>query len=101
VTFADAQAANTTASVSAPGDYVLELSAKERGKVVRSTLSLRAETPPPEHRLEVVYTTPYSLTSPLWKSRAKALIVNWIPHCIAYCERTDLPDGRGGIDNFI
>jgi DUF1680 family protein len=29
------------------------------------------------------------------------LIVNWIPHCIAYCERTDLKDGQGGIDNFV
>jgi DUF1680 family protein len=101
VKFADAAAVATTATVSAPGDYVLELRAKDRGQVTTSTLRLRAETPPPSQRLDVVYTTPYSITSPLWQARAKALIVNWIPHCIAYCERTDLPDGRGGIDNFI
>jgi uncharacterized protein len=101
VKFADAAAAMTTASVSVPGDYVLELRAKDKGLVTTSTLRLRAEPPPPKQRLDVVYTTPYTITSPLWQQRAKALIVNWIPHCIAYCERTDLPDGRGGIDNFI
>jgi uncharacterized protein len=101
VTFANAKSAYTTATVSAPGDYVLELGTRGRHGSARSTLHLRAETPPPAKRLDVVYTTPYSITSPLWKARAKALIVNWIPHCIAYCERTDLPDGRGGIDNFI
>jgi uncharacterized protein len=101
VTFADARSATTSAIVSAPGDYVLELSGTAPGRSARSTLRLRAEPPPPDHRLEVVYTTPYAITSPLWKARAKALIVNWIPHCIAYCERTDLPDGRGGLDNFI
>jgi len=101
VTFADAAATATTAVVSEPGDYVFECSARHRGKAAASTLRVRAETPPPARRLDVVYTTPYSLTSPLWSARAKALIVNWIPHCIDYCERTDLADGRGGIDNFI
>ncbi len=54
-------------------------------------------------RLDVVYTTRYSIDSPLWNARARTLIVDWIPHCIAYCERTDIaPDqGDGGIDNFI
>jgi DUF1680 family protein len=101
VEFADAGAAVTTASVSSPGDYVLELRGRSKGKMSASTLKLRAELPPPQGRLDVVYTTPYSITSPLWQARAKALIVNWIPHCIEYCERTDLPDGRGGIDNFV
>ena len=30
----------------------------------------------------MVYTKRYKIDSPLWNSRAKALIVNWIPHCI-------------------
>lgn len=36
-------------------------------------------------------------------ARAKTLIVDWIPHCIDYCERTDIPanKGDGGIDNFV
>jgi DUF1680 family protein len=101
VSFADVSAAVTTATVSMPGDYQLELRTRDSGKTVASTLKLRAEAPPPARRLDVVYTTPYAITSPLWMARAKALIVNWIPHCIDYCERTDLPDGRGGIDNFI
>jgi DUF1680 family protein len=29
------------------------------------------------------------------------LITNWIPHCIAQIERTDLTEGQGGLDNFI
>jgi DUF1680 family protein len=51
----------------------------------------------------VVYTRKYSIDGQLWKERAKALIVNWIPHCVAMCERTDIPvmRGDGGIDNFI
>jgi DUF1680 family protein len=51
----------------------------------------------------VVYTRKYSIDDQFWKERAKALIVNWIPHCIAMCERSDIPAmrGDGGIDNFI
>ena len=101
VTFTDAGAAQTAAHVSALGDYTFELSAHGDGFTTRSTLRLRAETPPPRERLDVVYTTPYAITSPLWNARAKALIVNWIPHCMRYCERTDLTIGEGGIDNFI
>lgn len=101
VTFANAMAAETTARVSAPGDYLLQLTARGRGKVASSRLHLKAEPPPPAERLDVVYTTHYAITSPLWSARAKSLIVNWIPHCIDYCERTDLPDGAGGLDNFV
>ncbi len=101
VVFADAGAAATRAMVTQPGDYVLRLVATAQGKTSDSTLALRAEAPPPARRLDVVYTTPYAIHSPLWNARAKALIVNWIPHCIAYCERTDLTDGQGGIDNFV
>lgn len=103
VTFGDASAPVTTAKVSALGDYQLELVARGDGFTSKSTLRLRAEAPPPKDRLEVVYTTPYSILSPLWKARAKSLIVNWIPHCVRYCERTDLKErgGEGGLDNFI
>lgn len=87
----------TTARVSQPGDYELELA----GDGGRSTLQLRAVVAPGSRRLDVVYTTPYELTSPLWQARARSLVVSWIPHCIDYCERTDLKDGQGGIDNFI
>jgi DUF1680 family protein len=64
---------------------------------------VHVEPAPPADRLNVVYTRKYSIDGQLWKERAKVLIVNWIPHCIAMCERTDIPAmrGDGGIDNFI
>ena len=101
VMFADASAPATRAMASAPGEYVLSLSATGAGKTTASTLALHVASPPPAKRLDVVYTTRYAINSPLWNSRAKSLIVNWIPHCIRYCERTDLKTGQGGIDNFI
>src|SRR5665213_560154 len=50
--------------------------------------------------LDVVYTTHYTIDSPLWNDRAKALIVNWIPHCIDQINSTNIPRGQGdgGID---
>lgn len=98
VKIADPNAVQTSAIASVPGDYTLELAA--RGPVT-SSLALKVEVPPPPDRLDVVYTTPYTITSPFWKARTKALIVSWIPHCIAQCERTDLTVGEGGLDNFI
>jgi DUF1680 family protein len=97
VVFGDASKAVTTARATHPGDYELELAAGAS----RSTLRLRAEAAPPTRRLDVVYTKPYEITSPLWKARARSLVTSWIPHCIDYCERTDLKDGQGGIDNFV
>ena len=59
------------------------------------------EAPPPAKQLEAVYTKNFKISSPFWNARAKALIVNWIPHCIDQINRDDLPIGQGGIDNFI
>jgi DUF1680 family protein len=101
VAFINATARETTASASVPGDYSLVLVGRGDTGTVDSTLRLKVDAPPPANRLDVVYTTPYTITSPLWKARSKALITNWIPHCIAYCERTDLTKGEGGLDNFI
>jgi DUF1680 family protein len=100
VVFADPSAADTTATFSAPGEYVLELTAlgKENGT---SKLFVHAEKAPPKDRLDVVYTTLYSIDNPMWNERAKTLIVSWIPHVIDMCERTDLTQGQGGLDNFI
>lgn len=100
VTFEDASAPETTATFTTPGEYVLTLAASGHGQTTRSSVNVRAEAAPPKQRLDVVYTTSYSIDSPLWNARAKTLIVDWIPHCIAYCERTDLRQGEGGLDNF-
>ena len=103
VAFANSAAPVTTATFTAPGEYVLELTSSNGKETASSTLKVHVEAAPPKDRLDVVYTTKYSIDSPLWSKRAKTLIVDWIPHCIAYCERTDIApnQGDGGIDNFI
>lgn len=101
VTFANANALHTTATFSTPGDYVLALTAAGSGQQAAATLKVHVEAAPPKKRLDVVYTKRYRIDNPLWNARAKALITRWIPHCIAYCERTDLTEGQGGLDNFI
>src|SRR5215471_17495050 len=102
VAFAAADAPITTATFSAPGEYVLALEAsgsKDKPRVI----NVHVEPAPPTDRLDVVYTRKYAIDGGLWKERAKVLIVDWIPHCIAMCERTDIAPmrGDGGIDNFI
>jgi hypothetical protein len=102
VGFDDAAAPITKAKFSQPGDYTLTLAAS--GTEDRShSIAVHVEQEPPKDRLDVVYTRRYSIDSPFWNARAKTLIVNWIPHCIRMCERTDIEKmrGDGGIDNFI
>ncbi len=103
VTFGDPNEPDTTATFSAPGEYVLELKASRGKQEKASTLVVQAQPGPPRDRLDVVYTTRYAIDSPFWNKRAKTLITSWIPHCIAQCERTDIKpnEGDGGIDNFI
>lgn len=103
VSFAEETSPVTTASFSAPGDYVLSLVAQGAAAKDAPEIHVHVEAAPPKDRLDVVYTRRYSIDSPLWSGRAKTLIVEWIPHCINYCERTDIAAGRGdgGIDNFI
>src|SRR5581483_4394439 len=102
VTFEEATAPVTTARFSAAGDYVLTLTASGSNDRTRS-ISVHVEAAPPKNRLDVVYTRKYSIDSPFWSQRSKTLMVNWIPHCIRMCERTDIAPmrGDGGIDNFI
>jgi uncharacterized protein len=101
VTFSDETVTETTATFSEPGEYLLKLTAIGGGESASSTLVVQAEPGPPRERLNVVYTTRYAIDNPLWNERAKSLIVSWIPHCAAQCERTDLTQGQGGLDNFI
>jgi uncharacterized protein len=99
VTFGDPTALITSATFSAAGTYALELTATNGESTASSPLKVKVEQPPPPKQLDVVHTRKYSIDSPLWNHRAKALIVSWIPHCIEQLERTDIP--VGGIDNFI
>ena len=102
VAFSSADAPVTTATFSQPGDYILSLQASG-SKQEPPAIKVHVEPAPPADRLDVVYTRRYSIDGQLWKQRAKMLIVNWIPHCVAMCERTDIAPmrGDGGIDNFI
>ncbi len=101
VAFKNPKSPVTTASFSSPGEYVLRLTAEDGRSKASSTLSVRVETPPPARPLEPVHTRNYRVSSPLWSARVKALVVNWIPHCIDQINRTDLTLGPGGIDNFV
>ncbi len=103
VTFSNAQQAVTSATFSTPGAYQLMLAATSGDKTASSTLTVKVENPPPADRLDVVYTKRYSVDSPFWNDRVKALLVNWIPHCIDEIESTNIPRnrGEGGLDNFI
>lgn len=101
VTFSNASDKNATAKFSAPGHYVLKLTATEGNNTAFSTLKVKVHQPPKEKRLDVVYTKRYKIDSKLWSDRAKAMIINWIPFCIDQNERTDITTGEGGLDNFI
>ena len=99
VTFANPRALQTSATFTAPGVYLLRLRATTGESTADSTLTVKVEKAPPAQQLEVVQTRPYRIDSPLWDHRAKALLTNWIPHCITQLSRTDVQ--AGGIDNFI
>ncbi|MFO7755890.1 MAG: glycoside hydrolase family 127 protein [Bacteroidales bacterium] len=101
VSFEDSRSTETTATFSEPGTYTLTFEAKAGRMKESSELIVHAHNPPPEERLNVVYTKKYKIDNPLWNSRAKAIIVNWIPWCIDQINRDDLERGEGGIDNFI
>jgi hypothetical protein len=100
VRFADAGTLVTTAAFSAPGEYVLRLTARSGGEEATSTFRVTVETGPPETVMEPVDVSRYRIDSRLWNHRLKSLIVGWIPHCIEQLERTDTERGAGGMDNF-
>jgi DUF1680 family protein len=101
VEFSDSSAPVTTATFKVAGDYILTLNSATGKEKSSSSLRVSVTPPPADKRLDVVYTTKYSIDSPLWNDRAKVLITQWIPHCIKQIERTDLKTGQGGLDNFI
>ncbi len=101
VVFSNPDDLKSTATFSAPGDYILTITAYEGALRSSSDLKVRVTIPPKEERLDVVYTKRYKINSPFWNPRAKSMIVNWIPWCVNQIERTDLTLGEGGLDNFI
>lgn len=101
VQFSDLNALQGSATFTSVGDYILSMTATEGALTQSSTIQVKVHNPPPKDRLDVVYTKRYKIDNKLWNDRAKAMIVNWIPYCIAQNERTDLTIGQGGLDNFI
>jgi len=101
VDFEDKKSLETTATFSEAGEYKIALEARSGKLSSSSELMVKAHMPPPDKRLDVVYTKRYTIDNPLWNARAKAIIVNWIPWCIDQINRTDIERGSGGIDNFI
>ncbi len=99
VAFENANEPVTTATFSKTGDYVLKLTAGKAPLSASSSLNVKVITPPPATHLDVVNTKTYKINNPLWNGRAKALIVNWIPHCIDKISDPNLREG--GINNFI
>lgn len=99
VTFEDAQALTTAGRFSKMGDYVLQLVASDGQSCATNQLEVRVQPAPPSTRWQEVPTTAYAITGPFWHARAKALIVNWIPHCIRQIE--DPATKEGGIRNFV
>jgi len=99
VAFENAGEPVTTATFSKVGDYVLKLTAGKEQLSASSTLAVKAVAPPPATHLDLIDTKHYKIDSPLWNNRAKALIVNWIPHCIDKISEPNLKEG--GINNFI
>lgn len=99
VTFADFEDLQTTAVFSETGTYVLQCRAETEGLSQTDTLQVRVIAGPPEQHLRPIDTTVYTIDSPLWSQRAKAIIVNWIPHCINKINDPNLP--QGGINNLI
>ncbi|MBN2698426.1 MAG: glycoside hydrolase family 127 protein [Bacteroidales bacterium] len=101
VSFSDVGSLEGTAEFSETGDYVLTMTAKEGKLSSRDSISVKVHELPPAERLDVVYTKRYKIDNPIWNAKAKAIIVNWIPHCVDQINRTDLEIGQGGIDNFM
>jgi hypothetical protein len=99
VAFENAGEPVTTAAFSEPGDYVIKLTAGKGQLSASATLAVKATGPPPETHLYPIHTKHYKIDNPLWNSRAKALIVNWIPHCTDKISDPNLKEG--GINNFI
>ncbi|MCP4456238.1 MAG: Tat pathway signal protein, partial [Planctomycetes bacterium] len=99
VTFDDATRADTAAAFSAEGEHVLQLTAGKGNLTDTSHVTVQVVAAPPKEQLTLIDTKAYQLNSPLWDKRARAIIVNWIPHCITKINDPNLREG--GINNFI
>lgn len=99
VSFSNPTALATSARFAAVGDYALQLQADDGALRSSATVRVRVIPAAPETPLAVVPTTAYTIDEPFWWPRARAILVNWIPHCIRQME--DPTVAEGGIQNFV
>ena len=99
VAFENASAAETMASFSALGSYVLKFVAGAGALGGEDTLRVEVVAPPPAAALRPVTMSRYTVTSPLLRARLKQVIIHWIPHCYDKLSDPRLPEG--GIENFV
>jgi hypothetical protein len=74
VSFENARQVQTKATFSETGDYVIRLTAANSDANTSADVHVHVETAPTSH-LDPVFTTSYSLDSPLWSDRCKQLII--------------------------
>ncbi|MEP2312208.1 glycoside hydrolase family 127 protein [Rhodopirellula bahusiensis] len=98
VQFANAHRKRTTATFSTVGEYKLKATANMSGMSDSSTLVVQVIDPPPVDHLDLIDTRSYSIQSPLWSDRAKAIVVHWLPHCIDKISDPLLKEG--GVNNL-
>jgi DUF1680 family protein len=99
VAFDNSHMLETTAAVDVAGNYILQLEVKVGDQVGRDTLEVQVVEPRVAEPLQPVETRQFEITSPLWRDRAKSLIVHWIPHCVNKISDPALQEG--GINNFV
>lgn len=101
VTFSNAAATNTTATLTGIGPNVLQLTAYD-GQY-QSSNSVNVNVQPPfatTHPLPLyVEKNTYTINSSLWNYRLSKNITNWIPHLYAELNNTSNPTGN--INSFI
>ncbi len=103
VTFSNANALVTTATPSAAGATLLQLTAFDGQLYGSNTVNLSVVPQfPATHPLPLyVDKNSYTISNSLWNYRLSKDITNWIPHLYAQLNDTNIVGEWGGINDFI
>ncbi len=101
VTFSNATATNTTASLTGVGPNLLQLTANDGQYQSSNTVNVNVQPQfSTAHPLPLyVDKNTYTINSSLWKYRLSKNITNWIPHL--YAELNNTANVTGNINSFI
>ena len=91
----------TTARFSEAGDYVLKLTAGEGELSAVGHREGQGRSSAAGTRTGCRLHQDFQGQQPALEQPVKALIVDWIPHCIDEINDTEPAQGQGGIDNFV